>query len=394
MHILNLSSTKGNKMKLVLWAPFGAGEHYWGPGTSAYRLYIKFPKKISVTLVHSFKNQKTYPDIFDKQVYIPGLESKSLLYKFIFLIRSHLWLYRNRHEYDVVHGLTGFEFTFRPLWFAAKFLRKRVFIKLTTVYDGFGKNSQLSRLLGLPRIRRFQANTITGYIAISTEVVKNLRLNGVKTDRIHYIPNGVNTEVFFPVNNELRTIMKQQYLQTDQFTFLFVGGISHRKRVMEIIQAFCSLLKVYPSINLVIVGPDRSNDQLVKKIKIYIDTHQRQNNFFYFEHTNKPRDFYQIADAFILPSKSEGLSNSLLEAMASKLPVIVTPISGSNDLVQERITGIHTDGTISDLKTKMKFIYENQTIAEKLAANALGTIKDKFDTEIIVKSHLNLFFGI
>jgi glycosyltransferase involved in cell wall biosynthesis len=54
---------------------------------------------------------------------------------------------------------------------------------------------------------------------------------------------------------------------------------------------------------------------------------------------NLPR-FYQEANLFVLPSRNEGMSNALLEAMASNLPVIATKIAGNEELVSEGKTGL------------------------------------------------------
>ena len=61
-------------MNVLLWAPYGAGEHYWGPGISAYRLYkTGLPNGVKVYLAHGFRDQKEYPEVFEDQFFIPEL---------------------------------------------------------------------------------------------------------------------------------------------------------------------------------------------------------------------------------------------------------------------------------------------------------------------------------
>ena len=54
---------------------------------------------------------------------------------------------------------------------------------------------------------------------------------------------------------------------------------------------------------------------------------------------DNPADYLRAADVFVLPSVAEGMSNSLLEAMATALPCVVSGIGGNTDLVADRLTG-------------------------------------------------------
>src|SRR5690606_39727582 len=131
------------QMKILLWAPYGAGEHYWGPGTSAYRLYQKkIPGECEVTLVHASDKQGSFPDTFVQQIKLPSLENAGLIGKIRYFAAADRWIKQNGSKFDVFHGLSAFEYTFRP---ALRFeeLGKPAFIKLTSLHGGFVKSSFL-----------------------------------------------------------------------------------------------------------------------------------------------------------------------------------------------------------------------------------------------------------
>ena len=68
-------SNEQKTMRIILWAPSGAGTHYWGPGTSAYRLYrLNKNLDIKVTLVHGTDRQGDFPGVYDEQVQSGNLE--------------------------------------------------------------------------------------------------------------------------------------------------------------------------------------------------------------------------------------------------------------------------------------------------------------------------------
>ena len=82
-------------MRILLWAPFGAGTHYWGPGTSAYRLYKNNKdKNVKVTLVHGSKSQDIFSDVYDEQIRIGNIDNKSLFSYLVYLYKSYRWIKR------------------------------------------------------------------------------------------------------------------------------------------------------------------------------------------------------------------------------------------------------------------------------------------------------------
>ena len=75
--------TAKTNIRVLLWAPFGAGDHYWGPGTSAFRLYSNKDKHdgLELDLLHSSKKQNIFSKVYSNQFYIEGLEGRNFLSK-------------------------------------------------------------------------------------------------------------------------------------------------------------------------------------------------------------------------------------------------------------------------------------------------------------------------
>lgn len=379
-------------IKILLWAPFGAGTHYWGPGTSAYRLYStnKNPH-IQVTLIHASEKQGMFPDVFYEQIKLPTLENTGMIGKIRYWLAAKKWIFENYHKYDVVHGITAFEHTFRPMMEFVKY-GLPVFIKITGTHGGFGSNSILSRVLGLSMKRIKQANNITGYIAISSMIKQNLLRYGIQETKIFEIPNGVDTNRFKPVSVQEKKRLRNLHGIAEKFTFVYIGGLTHNKRIIEVVKAIGILKKNYPDeFQFLIVGPDRSSGAVEKEIESLTQSLSLEGTIIRIQQTVTPEKYLQISDAFILVSRYEGMSNALLEAMACGLPAVVTNISGSQDLIENSFNGIYTTGTINDIGNKLEYSILNPNQLAIFGSRSRRKIINNFTNKCILNEYISLF---
>lgn len=376
-------------MNILLWAPHGAGEHYWGPGISAYRLYkTGLPKNVKLYLAHGSKHQKLYPDVFENTYFVSGL-SKGYFSNLIFLVRSYLWIKKNHRKFNVVHVLDGHEISFRPaLWFES--LGVPAFCKITGDRGGLVGHSKISQLLGIAKRRKAKLNNLSGYIAISDVIRENLLNAEVVEDKIFDIPNGVNEAVFKPVYDKEKANLRKKHNLKEKFTVLFVGGVSKRKQCLMLVKAFHqSLASTKNNMQLILLGPDRDGIELQNIMK-YIEKNNLSDSIIYIPYSSIPHEYFQLSDVFCLPSKSEGMSNALLEAMSTGLPSIVTPISGSKDLVHDGYNGTLIKKE-TDLSNAIKFYYLNQKISVNHGNNARKLILKKYSSLVVLTKHIDLF---
>lgn len=379
-------------MRILLWAPLGAGNHYWGPGTNIYRLYKCLKdENISVTLVHGSSEQGDYPDVFDKQITLPFYDKGGWISKMLYFYKGRRWLKRNYQDYDVFHGISAYQTTF---YFARLFygFNKPSLIKVTGELGGFGDSGIVSKLLGISKWRLTNANSISGYIAISKVIEDNLNNIGVDSSKIISIPNGVDTERFINKGGETRQKLFDKYEINNKMTISYVGGLTLNKRVLELVEAVKRLLDEGFDIQLLLVGPDRSgSDKVQEKLISYVKANSLENFIHHFDHTFCPEEFYQMSDIYVLNSKSEGMPNSLLEAMSSSLCCVVTPVSGSVDLIENGVNGLHVDGSVADLVEKLSVVCKNVTLRNEFSIAARKTIEDKFSSEIVLAKHIEVF---
>jgi len=377
-------------MKILLWAPYGAGTHYWGPGTSAFRLYkLNDASQHQITLVHGSEKQGQFPDIYEKQVKLPTLEGKGILGHIKFIIAAYFWIKKNGKDYDIFHGISAYDYTFRPALFFLRF-NKPTIIKVTGLYGGFGNPSILSRFLGLYKARKLKANLITSYIATSSDIKSNLLAEGILENKIVKISNGVDINKFYPVSDKNKIELRKFLNLNQKFTIIFVGGLTANKRISEIVEATKFLLDQGYNLQLVIVGPDRSNGVIINSIKEFIRSNDIGEHIIIVGKTERPELYLQASDIFVLPSKREGMANALLEAMACGLPCIVTEISGSRELIENDFNGLYTDGSSYDIASKILLV-KNSDKKVMFMNNSLFLINKKYTSNAILKQYIDTF---
>ncbi|MFW6014461.1 MAG: glycosyltransferase family 4 protein [Candidatus Nanoarchaeia archaeon] len=170
---------------------------------------------------------------------------------------------------------------------------------------------------------------------------------------IKVVPYSTNISFFYPAGKK-----------DEKFRILFCGRLILRKGVHYLIQAFYEL--DLPDSELVLLG------SLSEEMKYYLDKYKsnkiKTHGAVLHSKINK---YYNLADVYVQPSLSEGLSLTVLEALSSGLPVIASENTGAGDIVENGKEGfIVPIRDVDAIKEKLKFLYENPMKRKKMAENA------------------------
>lgn len=198
------------------------------------------------------------------------------------------------------------------------------------VFDLYGQNWKYNLL------RRAAKPFVSNYIAVSQDLEAWLRLAiRVPPRKLHHIYNGVDSEKFHP-----REGARPAFAHPDSIVFGSVGRMVAVKDYPTLTRAFIQLVRQQPEraarARLVIVGEGPAR-------KICLDLLQAAGlaHLAWLPGVRDDiADIMQVLDVFVLPSKNEGISNTILEALASGLPVIATAVGGNLELVEEGVNGM------------------------------------------------------
>ena len=179
--------------------------------------------------------------------------------------------------------------------------------------------------------------------------------------KIYYVP-GVGIELDHW--SEYKDIREELGLKLDDFVILVVGRLEKNKNCGTVIEAVRKVLNV----KLVFCGDGEDRGKLEEQAK------EIKDRVVFLGNRNDMSDIYHMADCFVLASHREGLSRSIMEAMACGLPCIVTDIRGNRDLIDKEFLFDPYD--FSSLAGKIKKVSESQELRSMMTARNLGKIKE------------------
>lgn len=168
--------------------------------------------------------------------------------------------------------------------------------------------------------------------------------------KIEVIYNGVNIDEF-----QLKEKDKEEQ---DNFNILSTSRLTKRKGLIYLLKAVKNLVPKYPQIRLNLVG---GGDQREESEKFVEENNLKQNiGFKGLINHDKIIKEYNNSDVFVLPSFNEGMSNSLLEALASGLALISTDTGGAKDLIDEANGFIVETGSVEVIEEALEKLLKNK----------------------------------
>lgn len=198
------------------------------------------------------------------------------------------------------------------------------------------------------------------YVLVVNQTLKDKVLElGINQDKVYITPNAVDVEKFNPQKRELPSDMK---MSADKPVLLFVGNLVFQKGVKYLLEAK-KLMK--NDAELLVVGDGPLRQELVMKVK--------DDGIPDVVFVGARRDVDQImpsADVFVLPSISEGFPITILEAMASGLPVVATNVGGISEVMNEEVGIMLNPSSPMELARALDKILENKTLMTDMGVAA------------------------
>ena len=210
---------------------------------------------------------------------------------------------------------------------------------------------------------------------------------GFPPEKIKVILNGVDTKLFSPNADRERNKISLGFGPQDKIIGT-VGRLMPVKNQQMLIQAFASIVGTCPHTKLVLAGdgPLRNDlTQLASTLGIAPSVH------FLGRRSDVP-SLLQAMDLFVLPSLSEGMSNTILEAMSCGLPVVATDVGGNSEIIIDNVTGrLVQSENVEELADIVTFLFDHPDQLEAMGTASRKHIVDKYSIQTMVNNYEQLY---
>jgi glycosyltransferase involved in cell wall biosynthesis len=189
------------------------------------------------------------------------------------------------------------------------------------------------------RINRLVYDTLCDGIIVNADSIRRelLRSSFVRPEKIRVIRNGIEIESI-----QEKAARKNGFVKPFEFLISSMGELSGRKGFDFLLKGFASFLRqtgTSAKCGLILIGSGPAEDtirDLARDLNI-------DSNVVLVGFQENPYPLLSASDLFVLTSRREGIPNAILEAMALKLPVVMTNIDGAAEVIQDGVNGYLID---------------------------------------------------
>ena len=308
----------------------------------------------------------------------PGLRGLGPLNLLVVRMQTMRAVLKHLQDVDIVHMHIASSMTA----FAMRAAKKKGVPVLCKVAMA-GERNDLGELaaigVGGNFLSRSMIQDLDHWVATTLAVADSLQKWHVPQERITLIPNGVDIPV---MDNQSRKLSAARH-------FLYLGRLSTniQRDVPTLIRAFDRLADQTPRVELALVGDGDLYQETAD-----LASRCRNRERIQMPGLQDPEPWLRWADCFVLPSRREGLSNALLEAMAHGLPCIANDIPPNREVLDGGNAGILVPiGDEQRLFEEMHDMAMDIGHATKMSEAALIRVQSHYSIDIVADRYIKLY---
>ncbi len=227
-------------------------------------------------------------------------------------------------------------------------------------------------------------------VGVSEDIIKTLEEKGLSSKKLFLVKNGIFLDDYNKISGEYRRSLKKEFgLSYDDICVVNVGRLTEQKSQKNLIYS-AKKLKNISNLNFkfLIIGEGELYGLLKKKI----NDNNLSSIVKLIGFRNDIPSILKIADIFVLPSLNEGMPMALLEAAASRLPVVVTPVGDIEKIVTNEESGLVVPiNNPKRLSFAIKKIAEDEFLRKKISNNIYERVANNYSSSNMYGQYRNLY---
>ena len=289
--------------------------------------------------------------------------------------RFHIWHIHQYGSHAVLAVVLG------------RLIHRPVVLKLTST--GAQGIQRAGSSLSMAHVANFVLRQVDAVVALSREMEAEAITFGIPSSRVHALGNGVDMHTFTCRKEVERAALRREFNINAVGIVLFVGRLSAEKNPDGLLVAWKQAFPHFPAgWKLVLVG----DGPMRKQLTAFVEAEGLSTSVVFAGFQNNVEAWMAIADIYVLPSHREGLSNTLLEAMACAIAVVSTRISGSVETLEEPGAGVVVDvGHMEQLADALIRLAANPTHRSRMGRVGRSVIESTYSIARIALLHERLY---
>lgn len=225
---------------------------------------------------------------------------------------------------------------------------------------------------------------VDAFISISHEIEYELLALSISKEKLAFIPNGVDATRCMPVSEDRKQKLRAQLsLPRHASIVVYAGRLVPEKRVDHLLMIWHDIRVKFYDAHLLILGEGAEEARLRGMLV---------SGAQFTGQVDDVVPYLQAADLFVLPSSTEGLSNSMLEAMSCGLPVLATTVGGAPDVIQHNVNSyLIPPDDVDALQRGVETLLGDGTLRFTLGVNARQRIISDFSLDSVARRLATLY---
>lgn len=349
----------------------------------------------------SLKKIEQYGDI---KVYRLAPVGRGQLKKWGLLFSSIPALLRLRNQYELIF-VSGYRIIGLTAVLIGKLLRKPVVLKADSQGEmsgnffeaglqkfGIAKSSFAFR--SFLHIRNSILRKADAFSAISPAIAAEWKASGIPSEKVHLIPNSVDTSRFFPVDGTQKRFLREKLgLPPDAIIVIYTGRLVSYKGLPLLLKVWNEIRRDVDQTLLILAGTgglDIHNCE--DELREYTKAHGMEDHVKFTGAVQNVWEYLQASDLFVFPTENDAFPSSLVEAMACGLPVIATPVGAIESIVVDGETGVLIEpSNFEQLFQALHVLLTDRAAAARMGGAASQAVQRHYSAKIIIEKYEELF---
>lgn len=231
-------------------------------------------------------------------------------------------------------------------------------------------------------------------LAVSPQVREFcIQEDGLDPAKVQTLFSGLELEKIAKATS--RTVMRRQMNIPENVPVITtVGNIRRVKGVDVLVEAAALVQRRHPKAMFLVVGR-KVEEEYCRELKRRVSLLELDANFRFTGSCDDVISMLRMSDIFCLPSRSEGFSNALIEAMACRLPCVATDVGGNREVLEDGQTGFIVASEDShDLAERLICMLDDPSMSTEMGLRGEEVIKKGFTAQAMMRNLVNVYQGL